>query len=59
VSLALRNGKHVVLLGATPQAIAFFEQVANRAGIAHLLSHADSADETIAHVNRVLSGRTA
>lgn len=54
VALALRNGKHVVLLGATPEAIAFFEQVGRRTGLSQLLSHAESPDEVIARIDDVL-----
>lgn len=58
VALALRNGKHVVLLGAAPEAVAFFDQVAQRSGMGRLLFHAESADEAVAYADQLLQGRT-
>lgn len=58
VSLALRNRRNVVLLGATPEATAFFEQVARRSGAGPLLAHADSPDEAIARIDDVLRDQT-
>ena len=58
VALALRNGKRVALLEPSPEAVAFFEQVARRSGTQSLLRTFTSPEEGIAHIERTLAGGT-
>jgi len=57
VALALRNDKHVVLLGASTDAVAFFERVMHDRSDQRMLVAVQSPEEAMMRIDDVLAGR--
>jgi uncharacterized protein (TIGR00725 family) len=57
VALALRNGKRVVLIGAAPEAAAFFTVLDRRTATERSLCFVDTAEDAITRIDDALAGR--